>query len=71
MQRLAFFDLDDTLVDRGKAFGECIRTFCSGLGFAEDIEQWLLGAMYERAYHGDFERLRQQFSVAVPTDEWR
>jgi putative hydrolase of the HAD superfamily len=69
VQRLAFFDLDDTLVDRGKAFGECIRTFCSDLGFAEDIEQWLLGAMYERAYRSDFEELRERFSVVVSADE--
>jgi putative hydrolase of the HAD superfamily len=69
VQRLAFFDLDDTLVDRGRAFGECVRRFCSDLGLTGDAEQWLLGAMYERAYRSDFEKLRERFSLMVPADE--
>ncbi|MFI6847082.1 HAD family hydrolase [Kitasatospora sp. NPDC050467] len=69
MKRLAFFDLDDTLVDRGQVFGECVRRFCSDLGFGEDVEQWFLGAMYERAYRSDFEKLRERFSLTVPVGE--
>lgn len=69
MRRLAFFDLDDTLVDRSRGFRACVRAFCSDLGFAEDVEQWLLGAMYERAYRSDFERLRERFAVSVPVEE--
>ncbi|GAB3950017.1 HAD family hydrolase [Streptomyces sparsus] len=69
MQRLALFDLDDTLVDRSRGFRSCVRAFCSDLGFAGDVEQWLLEAMYERAYRRDFERLREQFSVSVPVEE--
>lgn len=69
MRRLAFFDLDDTLVDRSRGFRSCVRAFCSDLGFAEDVEQWLLVAMYERAYRSDFERLRERFAVSVPVEE--
>ncbi|MBV6697405.1 HAD family hydrolase [Kitasatospora aureofaciens] len=69
MQRLAFFDLDDTLADRTLGFRTCIRSFCSDLGFAEDVEQWLLKVMYERAYRSDFERLRERFAVSAPVEE--
>ncbi|MBW1603492.1 HAD family hydrolase [Streptomyces sp. JJ66] len=69
MQRLAFFDLDDTLVDRSRGFRSCVRAFCSDLSFAWDVEQWLLEAMYERAYRSDFERLRERFAVSVPVEE--
>ncbi|GAA2126218.1 hypothetical protein GCM10009759_78490 [Kitasatospora saccharophila] len=69
MQRLAFFDLDDTLVDRTQGFRACVRSFCSDLGFAEDVEEWLLDAMYERAYRSDFDRLRSEFALSAPTDE--
>jgi putative hydrolase of the HAD superfamily len=69
VQRLAFFDLDDTLVDRAHGFEACIHKICSDLGFTEDIEQWLLEAMYERAYRNDFERLRERFAVSVPIEE--
>ncbi|EST38907.1 hypothetical protein N566_04965 [Streptomycetaceae bacterium MP113-05] len=69
MRRLAFFDLDDTLVDRSRGFRSCIRKFCSDLGFAEDVEGWLLVAMYERAYRSDFERLRERFAVSLPVEE--
>lgn len=69
MQRIAFFDLDDTLVDRSRGFRSCVSVFCSDLGFTEEIEQWLLEAMYERAYRSDFERLRERFAVSVPVEE--
>lgn len=69
MQRLACFDLDDTLIDRGQEFRGCVRRFCRELGLSEEIELWLLEAMRERAYRSDFERLREQFAVAIPADE--
>ncbi|KJS53177.1 hypothetical protein VM98_26820 [Streptomyces rubellomurinus subsp. indigoferus] len=69
MQRLAFFDLDDTLVDRTQGFRTCIGGLCSDLGLSEEVEQWLLEAMYERAYRSDFERLRERFNVSASVDE--
>ncbi|MFI6153767.1 HAD family hydrolase [Kitasatospora sp. NPDC051170] len=69
MQRLAFFDLDDTLVDRARGFRTSIRGLCADLGLSEDVELWLLEAMYERACRGDFERLRERFNVSASVDE--
>ena len=55
MVRLAFFDLDDTLIDRSQGFANCVRRFCVDLGLGEEAELWLLAAMRERAYRSDFE----------------
>ncbi|MFD4786249.1 HAD family hydrolase [Streptomyces sp. NPDC058459] len=65
----ALFDLDDTLVDRGRAFPECVRGFCQRFGLGADVEAWLREAMYERAYQEDFARLREEFAVSTPVEE--
>jgi len=69
VQRLAFFDLDDTLIDRSLGFVECVRRFCLDLGLGEDVELWLLEAMRERAYRSDFETLRERFALPLATDD--
>ncbi len=69
MQRLAFFDLDDTLIDRSLGFVQCVRRFCGDLGLGEDVELWLLEAMRERAYRTDFDSLRERFSLPLAADD--
>ncbi|WP_167513432.1 HAD family hydrolase [Streptomyces bauhiniae] len=67
-----FFDLDDTLVDRGRAFPECVSRFCRLFSLGEDVAAWLLREMYVRAYRADFSRLREQFALPEPAEElWR
>ncbi|QMU75711.1 HAD family hydrolase [Streptacidiphilus sp. PB12-B1b] len=69
MKRLAFFDLDDTLVDRQSGFRECVHSFAADLDLGDEVEQWLLETMRERACLRDFEQFDRLFGVRVPIDE--
>lgn len=69
MPQFAFFDLDDTLVDRSLGFQEFIRRFCHELGFSENVESWLRRVMFDRAYRSDFLELHESFGIATPVDQ--
>ncbi|MFJ3594578.1 HAD family hydrolase [Streptomyces sp. NPDC090231] len=69
MHRLALFDLDNTLVDRGAAFTACVTEFCAAAGYDPQIEAWMLTELADRAVPDDFDRLRRDFSLTEPADQ--
>ncbi|GAA3861514.1 HAD family hydrolase [Streptomyces sedi] len=71
MGRLALFDLDDTLVDRGRGFARWAREFALSRGWGEREERWLLASDQEstggrREFFG---RVREEFGLAESADE--
>ncbi|WP_411138024.1 HAD family hydrolase [Streptomyces sp. C10] len=60
---LALFDLDGTLVDRQSAFSDAVTQLCRAYTFGDDVEQWLLTELADRANADDFARLRAVFSL--------
>lgn len=69
VQRMALFDLDDTLVDRRRGFQVRVHDFVTGLGLGLDAEGWLLEAMADRAYREDFEAFRHAFHLESTSAE--
>lgn len=69
MQRLAFFDLDGTLVDRQAAFSDAIAGLCAQHCFGAGIQHWLLTELADRAHADDFTRLCNTFGVREPADQ--
>ncbi|AWK10758.1 hypothetical protein DDQ41_19720 [Streptomyces spongiicola] len=63
VQLLALFDLDNTLSDRQGASEEWARAFSASRRLASDAERLTGGALRERAYPADFERLRASLSL--------
>ncbi|MER5503121.1 HAD family hydrolase [Streptomyces sp. NPDC002466] len=69
--RLAFFDLDNTLVDRKLALSGALTTLCRSREFSPDADQWLRAELADRATVEDFARLRDTFSLDVlAADLW-
>ncbi|MCX4546500.1 HAD family hydrolase [Streptomyces sp. NBC_01565] len=69
MAQLALFDLDGTLVDRQTAFSGAITALCRAHHFDAAIEQGLRTELADRANPSDFIRLREAFSLAVPSKQ--
>ncbi|MEV8435083.1 HAD family hydrolase [Streptomyces chartreusis] len=68
-QRLAFFDLDGTLVDRKSAYSDAVAGLCRTHGFEPSVQQWLLAQLADRANPNDFARLRTVFNLDDPAAE--
>jgi HAD superfamily hydrolase (TIGR01549 family) len=74
MQRLAFFDLDNTLLDRDAAFSRWLDEFVTDHGLDGAAHAWLIRADSLRAgsMDGFFARVREKFSLASTVDDlWR
>lgn len=72
MTRLAFFDLDNTLVDRRAALSEALTALCRSRGLSPEADQWLRTALTDRATAEDFARLRDTFGLDAPAaDLWQ
>jgi HAD superfamily hydrolase (TIGR01549 family) len=74
MQRLALFDLDNTLVDRQAAFAEWAAEFAGARGLGDDALGWVLDA--DARLPGPkgplFHAIRDQFGLAESADDlWR
>ncbi|MEW2289621.1 HAD hydrolase-like protein [Streptomyces sp. NPDC047841] len=63
MARLALFDLDNTLIDRNTAISDAVVALCLAHGCDITIEQRLRSELTDRAYPGDFVRLRAAFGL--------
>ncbi|MFJ7588142.1 HAD family hydrolase [Streptomyces sp. NPDC097617] len=72
MQRLALFDLDDTLIDRRHALEATLTRFASHHGLAVDEREALLVRLGDRACAADFSVVRELLGLAAPAEElWR
>ncbi|MFG2841112.1 HAD family hydrolase [Streptomyces zaomyceticus] len=72
MTRLAFFDLDNTLVDRRSALGDALTALCRSRELSPDADQWLRTELVDRATVNDFARLRGTFGLeASAADLWQ
>lgn len=69
VRMLALFDLDGTLVDRQSAFSDAVTNLCHTHDFGQDVEQWLLAELADRANAADFARLRAVFDLDEPAAE--
>lgn len=63
--RFAIFDVDGTLIDRQTAFSDAVTALCRTHGSGNEIEQWLLTELADRANASDFARLRETFALPV------
>ncbi|MFG1949555.1 HAD family hydrolase [Micromonospora sp. NPDC048830] len=70
MQRLALFDLDNTLVDRSEAFRRWAAGFCAEHDLPQDALAWLLATDGDGFVPRDwfFGEVRQRFGLAAPAD---
>jgi putative hydrolase of the HAD superfamily len=69
---LALFDLDGTLVNRQAALIDTVTALCRTHAFGQDIEQWLLGRLADRAYPSTFARLHTTFDLeGKPARLWQ
>ncbi|MFI1281443.1 HAD family hydrolase [Streptomyces sp. NPDC020858] len=72
MQRLALFDLDDTLIDRRHALEATLTRFAVRHGLAADEREALLLRLGDRACAADFSLIRELHGLAAPAEElWR
>ncbi|MFF4874058.1 HAD family hydrolase [Streptomyces sp. NPDC000961] len=72
MTRLAFFDLDNTLVDRRAALSDALTALCRSCGLSPEADQWLRAELADRATAEDFARLRDTFGLDAPAaDLWQ
>ncbi|MFE6189111.1 HAD family hydrolase [Streptomyces sp. NPDC056465] len=72
MSRLAFFDLDGTLVDRDSALSDAVTGLCRTHALPPAAAQWLNTELADRANVNDFVRLRDTFELEVPAaDLWQ
>ncbi|WP_127469581.1 HAD family hydrolase [Streptomyces sp. B27] len=72
MNRLALFDLDNTLVDRQTALSDAVTRLCRRRALPPDCERWLRNQLVDRATSSDFTRLRDDFDLEVsPVDLWQ
>ncbi|MFG2977710.1 HAD family hydrolase [Streptomyces sp. NPDC048331] len=69
MQRLAIFDLDDTLIDRRSAVSSAVASLCLARGYEPAVEQWLRTELADRATPADFARLRTAFRLHESAEE--
>ncbi|MEU3400693.1 HAD family hydrolase [Streptomyces filamentosus] len=72
MTRLAFFDLDNTLVDRRAALSDALTALCRSRGLSPEADQWLRAELADRATAENFARLRDTFGLDAPAaDLWQ
>ncbi|MFG2230822.1 HAD family hydrolase [Streptomyces sp. NPDC048723] len=72
MQRLALFDLDDTLIDRRRALEATLTRFASRHGLTADERDALLARLDERACAADFSAIRKLHSLSSSAQKlWR
>ncbi|MBQ0994796.1 HAD family hydrolase [Micromonospora sp. H61] len=74
MQRLALFDLDNTLVDRSEAFRRWAVEFCADRELPDDALAWLIATDQDGAVPRDwfFGEVTERFGLAASVDEaWR
>ncbi|MFG1780481.1 HAD family hydrolase [Micromonospora sp. NPDC049051] len=74
MQRLALFDLDNTLVDRSEAFRRWAVEFCADRGLPDDALAWLIVTDRDGVVPRDwfFGKVTKRFGLAASVDEtWR
>lgn len=74
MQRLAFFDLDDTLLDRDAAFRRWLDEFAAEHQLDERARTWLISADVLRSGAMDayFRLVREELGLVPPADDlWR
>lgn len=71
MQRLAFFDLDNTLLDRDAAFSLWLDEFVTDYGLDGAAHAWLTRAdsLHTGSMDGFFRRVREKFSLASTVDD--
>ncbi|WP_035794554.1 HAD family hydrolase [Kitasatospora mediocidica] len=71
MQRLAFFDLDGTLLDRDAAFGAWVDEFVTDHGLSGTARAWLIhaDALHIGPMDGFFHRVREEFAFGTPADD--
>jgi putative hydrolase of the HAD superfamily len=69
---LALFDLDGTLVNRQAALIDTVTDLCRTHAFGQEVEQWLLTELADRAYPSTFARLHTTFDLeAEPARLWQ
>jgi putative hydrolase of the HAD superfamily len=74
MQRLALFDLDNTLVDRSEAFRRWAVEFCADRQLPDDALAWLIATDQDGSVPRDwfFGEVTERFGLAASVDEtWR
>ncbi|MEU8180524.1 HAD family hydrolase [Micromonospora sp. NPDC049047] len=74
MQRLALFDLDNTLVDRSEAFRRWAVEFCADRELPDDALAWLIATDQDGAVPRNwfFGEVTERFGLAASVDEtWR
>ncbi len=74
MQRLALFDLDNTLVDRSEAFRRWAVEFCADHELPDGALAWLIATDRDGAVPRDwfFGKVTERFELAAPAEEtWR
>ncbi|MCL7430151.1 HAD family hydrolase [Streptomyces sp. YS415] len=72
MTRLAYFDLDGTLIDRQSAVRDAISDLCHRHNFSPTHEQWLRDQLADRANESDFAELRATFDLPdTAADLWQ
>ncbi|MCD9142392.1 HAD family hydrolase [Streptomyces albireticuli] len=72
MQRLAFFDLDNTLIDRQNALSGWVNEFCISRDLSDSACIKMCEELSVRAYPADFVRLRRELQLAESADElWK
>lgn len=71
MRRLALFDLDNTLIQRDRAFAAWAQEFAAAHGLGEGAVAWLISA--DRRHKGPmgpyFDAVRAEFGLSEPGDE--
>ncbi|MGW6951726.1 HAD family hydrolase [Streptomyces xanthophaeus] len=68
MQRLALFDLDDTLIDRRQALEATVERFARRHGLGADEHDTVLTRLAERASVPDFAGIRDLLGLTTPAD---
>ncbi|MFI2712905.1 HAD family hydrolase [Micromonospora sp. NPDC018662] len=74
MQRLALFDLDNTLVDRSEAFRRWAVEFCADHELPDDAREWLIDTDQDGSVSRDwfFGEVTEHFGLTAPAGEtWR
>ncbi|MFJ6661593.1 HAD family hydrolase [Streptomyces sp. NPDC091377] len=66
-KRLAFFDLDGTLVDRQSALSNAVTALCHAHSLPPAAKPWLHTELADRAHAADFARLRDAFDLSIPS----
>lgn len=72
VQRLVFFDLDNTLVNRHGTLADWATDFTTRHRLGEEVRQELFDLLRERAYPSSFEEIRTRYRLtSTAEDLWR